>query len=114
MKLTKQVKQKVKECLELGMNYKDTCAVAGISFETFNTWRKKKPEFSELVTSAEAKCAETALKSVRVGQIKDWRAGAWWLERRRPEEYREKKELIVDKPVLIQDMFPDDDGDFSN
>lgn len=108
-KLTAKVKQIFKEKLELGMTYKDVCAIAGVSFETFNTWRKKYPEFSDLVEGAEAKCAEVALKSVRVGQLKDWRAGAWWLERRRPDEYKERKEISTEeKPSLVEDMFSEE------
>ena len=50
-----------------------------------------------------------AHKSIKVGMLKDWRAGAWWLERRHPDEFRERKWVEIEKPSLIQDMFPLDD-----
>ena len=73
---------------------------------------KKFPDFLDLVESANAKVKEIALKSIRVGEIRDWRAGAWRLERRFPEEYREKKEIeITEKPRLVLDVFEDEDDE---
>lgn len=104
-KLTAEVKQKMKELLELGMNYKDVCQSIGITEETFSQWRKKFPEFSELVEAANSKVKEISLKSLRVGEMRDWRAAAWRLERRFPEEYKEKKEIeLHDQPILIDDI----------
>jgi len=111
-KFTAEVKQRVKELVELGMNYKDVCQSIGITEETFSQWRKKFPEFSELVEAANAKVKEISLKSIRVGEMRDWRAGAWRLERRFPEEYREKKEIeITEKPRLVLDVFEDEDDE---
>jgi hypothetical protein len=104
-KLTPEMKEHIKRRLELGLNYKDICMSVGISEETFHTWRKTKPEFSELVDKANAKVKEMSLASIRRGEVKDWRAAAWRLERRWPEEYREKKEIEVsEKPILIDDI----------
>jgi len=111
-KLTPEIRQRVKELLELGMNYNDVCLSIGITKETFSQWRKKFSDFSDLVESANAKVKEIALKSIRVGEIRDWRAGAWRLERRFPEEYREKKEIeITEKPRLVLDVFEDEDDE---
>lgn len=111
-KLTAEIKQKVKELIELGMNYKDVCLSIGITEETFSQWRKKYSEFSELVDSANSKVKEISLKSIRVGEMRDWKAAAWRLERRWPDEYKEKKEIEVkDKPRLVLDVFEDDDDD---
>ena len=103
-KLTPEMKEDIRRKLELGLNYKDVCKAVCISEETFNTWRKTKPEFSELVDKANAKVKEISLASIRRGEIRDWRAAAWRLERRFPEEYKEKKEIEVTKPILIDDI----------
>lgn len=107
-KLTDEMREEIRQKLELGFNYKDVCMAVGISFETFNTWRKNFPDFSDLVDKANMKVKEISLKSIRMGEIRDWRAGAWRLERRWPDEYKEKKEVEVkDKPILIDDIMGD-------
>jgi hypothetical protein len=104
-KLTPALRQRTKELIELGMNYNDVCLSIGITKETFSQWRKKFPDFLDLVESANAKVKEIALKSIRVGEMRDWRAAAWRLERRFPEEYKEKKEIeLHDQPILIDDI----------
>jgi len=114
-KLTPEMKEDIRKKLELGLNYKDVCMGVGISEETFNTWRKTKPEFSELVDKANAKVKEISLASIRRGEVRDWRAAAWRLERRFPEEYKEKKELEVnERPILIDDIMGDIEEDDDN
>lgn len=110
-KYTEDNRKRIKELLELGLNYKDVCLAIGISEETFSEWRKKYPEFSELVDVANAKVKEIALKSLRVGEMRDWKAAAWRLERRWPDEYKEKKEVELTKPSLVDDMFDDDESE---
>jgi hypothetical protein len=107
-KYTPEVLQRTKELIELGLNYQDVCDSLGISYETFCQWRKKFSEFSDTVRVANAKVKEISLKSLRVGEMKDWKAAAWRLERRWPEEYREKKEIeIKEQPILIDDIMGD-------
>jgi len=107
-KYTPEVLQRTKELIELGLNYQDVCDSLGISHETFSQWRKKYPEYFEVVRKANAKVKEISLKSLRVGEVKDWRAAAWRLERRWPEEYREKKQIeIKEQPILIDDIMGD-------
>lgn len=111
-KLTEEIKIEIKRLIELGLNYKDVCESVGIAEETFIQWRKKFPEFSELVAKANAKVKEISLKSIRVGELKDWKAAAWRLERRWPDEYKEKKQLEVNElPNLVQNVFPIEDGE---
>lgn len=108
-KYTPEIVIRTKELLELGLNYQDICDSIGISAETFSQWRKKYPEYSEVVRIANAKVKEIALKSIRVGEMRDWKAAAWRLERRWPDEYKDKKELEITKPSLVMDMFDDVD-----
>ena len=104
-KYNPEIVQRTKELMELGLNYQDVCDSLGISYETFCQWRKKYPEYSDTVRIANAKVKEISLKSLRVGEMKDWKAAAWRLERRWPDEYREKKEIeIREQPILIDDI----------
>jgi hypothetical protein len=97
-KLTPKLVKQILELVALGGTDKDAYTVAGISHDTFYEWMKQS-EFSEQVTSARAKG-----KLLRIGRIKkhgekDWRADAWYLERRWPEEYAQQ---------LIVKVSPDD------
>lgn len=87
-KLTPATVKKVMRALELGMTYRRACASAGISYDTFNDWRKTNPKFLEQCEEAEAAGVERCL--VRIHQAAEegtWQAGAWLLERRYPHEY---------------------------
>lgn len=107
-KYTPEILQRTKELIELGLNYADVCDSIGISRETFSQWRKRYPEYADTVRIANVKVKEISLKSLRVGEMKDWKAAAWRLERRWPEEYREKKEIeIKEQPILIDDIMGD-------
>ncbi len=110
-KYTEENRKRIKELLELGLNYKDVCLSTGITTETFHEWRKKYPEFSALVDAANVKVKEIALKSLRIGEMKDWKAAAWRLERRWPDEYKEKREVELTKPILIDNMFNEDEDE---
>lgn len=108
LKYSPEILLRTKELIELGMNYQDVCDSLGITRETFSQWRKKYSDFSDTVRIANAKVKEISLKSLRVGEMKDWKAAAWRLERRWPEEYREKKEIeIKEQPILIDDIMGD-------
>ena len=85
-KYTPDVVQEILNAISIGGSDKDAYTAAGISKETFYQWMQK-PEFSDQILRARARS-----KVLRIGRIKkhgenDWRADAWYLERRYPEEY---------------------------
>ena len=54
MKYSRKLADKVAELVASGEHtLKEVCKHVGISFETYNTWKKTKPEFSDLIKSAE-------------------------------------------------------------
>jgi hypothetical protein len=74
---------------------------------------RHKERFSELSERLEAAKLETtklAHKSVKMGMVRDWKAGSWWLERTEPERFREQKQIDVkEMPNLVFDVFDDKD-----
>jgi hypothetical protein len=74
------------EVIGVGGTDKDAYTVAGISAETFYEWMKQ-PSFSEQVQCARAQGKVERLKRIKNHAGKDWRADAWYLERRYPDEY---------------------------
>ncbi len=84
------------------------CRVVGVSKAAMIEHKKKYPDFKNRLEKAKHKTDHLALRSIKVGMTKDWKAGAWWLERTQPKRFRETKEVEVNKPNLLVDFFEDD------
>ena len=104
--ITKEKEEILINMLSDGMTQAKACRYVGISEDTLIRHRKKFCGFCERLERAKLETTKLAHKSIKVGMLKDWRAGAWWLERTEPERFQEKK--IVDTgyhPILIDDIF---------
>ncbi|MEI8060779.1 MAG: transposase [Candidatus Berkelbacteria bacterium] len=88
MKYNETITKQILEYLKNGLTAKDACFAVGISEETFYTWKKEKPEFSELIERELATFKLTCIRAIN--DAKDWKAHAWWLERRYPKEFSPK------------------------
>lgn len=87
-KYSQDVVDRVAHALARGATYAIAAAYGGISYETFNDWRAKKPQFSEAVKEAEAGAAVSWLEVIEeAADDGTWQAAAWKLERRYPQEY---------------------------
>ena len=126
-KYTPEMVDKICFNLEKGLPYTTSCALAGISFETFNNWRKEKPEFLELVYASEAVAEARIVERIEAASNDQWQAGAWILERRHPDNWskteRIKQEVsgpegspikaevsvsLTDKLAKYKDLFNDE------
>jgi hypothetical protein len=85
--------------LEIGNTRKAAANGAGISHELFYQWLADLT-FLEAVVRAEAKAEQRFLNNVAQAAAAgdSWQAAAWWLERRRHEEYarRDKVDMTID------------------
>lgn len=87
-KYSDEVVERITHAIGLGATYELAAGYGGISYETFNDWRQKKPQFSEAIKAAEGIAAVGWL-----GKIEEaagdgtWQAAAWKLERRYPHDY---------------------------
>jgi transposase-like protein len=70
-----------------GLTYRLAAAVAGISPDTLTRWKDRYPDFAARLMAVEAEAAHDALKLIRRAGHDDWRAAAWILEHRHPEDY---------------------------
>jgi hypothetical protein len=91
-KLTAEVRKKILATIEAGSTLKDAAAYAGICDETLRIWRRDNPDFAAEFYRAEGVAAVAYTLAVkRASDNGDWRAAAWWLERRCPEEWSLKQ-----------------------
>lgn len=106
--VTKEKEEIFINLLTDGMTQAKACKYIGVSEETIIQHKKRFPEFPERLEKAMLETHKLAHKSIKVGMMKDWKAGAWWLERTEPERFKEKKEIEVkEQPILIDDIMGD-------
>jgi hypothetical protein len=99
-KLTPAVTEKVVRGLQMGLTYRLAAQYAGIHYDTLREWTKQGEadlesenhtafsEFSDQVKLAEAEAAMNMQTVIQAAALKgDWKAAAWKLERRYPQEY---------------------------
>ena len=73
--------------LRAGSSQRDSAVLAGISEDTFYTWIKEKPEFSEAIKKAEQECKARNIAIIQKAGEKSWQAAAWYLERKYHNEF---------------------------
>jgi len=100
-KLSETTQATIRAALEAGNTRAAAAQAAGITPETLRLWMRKGEKQAEgrhrtlarTVEQAEAQAETEAVAEIRAAwQRGEWRAAAWWLERRRPETYRERKD----------------------
>jgi transposase len=88
---------RVIEALAAGTSRRGACDYAGISEDTFARWLKRYADFADAVVRAEATVELRAVVTIRQAfNAGDWKAAAFWLERRRNKEWgRQVKVEII-------------------
>ena len=75
--------------------------LAGLHVGTFYEWQAADPEFREQIKAAEAKAESSMVAVVMQSSFTTWQAAAWWLERRKPEEYgRQDRTPVLDRETI--------------
>jgi len=95
--ITGEKKEKLLEYLSLGMSRKMAGKALGFSHTTIADEAKRNPEFSAQLDQAEGKGVAENLDTIKKASRSDWKAAAWMLERKYPEEYgRTTKHAMTD------------------
>ena len=89
--------------LNEGLGRVRSCKAAGITHSTLMNWMDENLDFLDAVKKAEA-VGEDLIKDLArrgiIEKFKDqWQAAAWWLERRYPDEYKNRSEIKHDTTV---------------
>lgn len=101
-------------CRELaeGLSIASACAAAGIDRATYHRWIARGDEgppfsdFRDAATRARAAGTRGLELTVRTAADGDWRAAAWMLERRAPEDWSKRTEITGRDggPVEVRDV----------
>src|SRR5947209_19458553 len=74
----------------------NACRLAGISDQTLADWQRKSLDFLAQVKSAEADAEAAHVANIRRASLSgEWTASAWWLERRRPQDWGKVERVEV-------------------
>lgn len=96
-KYTPERRTRVLEALRAGTSRRGAAEYGGIDQTTLENWMKRYSDFSAAVVAAEAAVELRAALTIRQAfTAGDWKAAAFWLERRRNKEWgrQVKVELI--------------------
>ena len=99
--------------LKQGMSTGELASSLGISVSTLRRYRRSEPELAALfeeVRSKEDDLVEAALLKRATGYENadgkeippDVRAAVFWLKNRRPQEWKDRRELSLDQPLEIR------------
>ncbi len=110
-KLTPEVAQKIVWALRLGNYRKSAAEYAGVSERTLGDWMRRGTEethgpytdFCQEVLAAEQAAEIRALGVIQQAAKRDWKAAAWFLERKFPERYCVKAAIFLAKRLPVAD-----------
>lgn len=122
---TPEVTEIVCRELRLGLSIASACAAAGITKTSYYEYHQRASEgppfsvFAAATTKARSEGTRGLEHTVRKAAVGDWRAAAWMLERRAPEDWSKRTEItgkdggavevqVIVSPGLLADI-PDDE-----
>uniref|UniRef100_A0A6M3JKW8 Putative DNA binding, helix-turn-helix domain containing protein n=1 Tax=viral metagenome TaxID=1070528 RepID=A0A6M3JKW8_9ZZZZ len=97
-KLTDARVEAILNALRTGCTRRAAAAVGGISHTTLYDWMNNDPTLAATIERAEGEAEATFTAIVARAAPTSWQASAWWLERRKYQDYgrRDKVEMSID------------------
>jgi hypothetical protein len=97
-KLTDARIEAILNALRTGCTRRAAAAVGGIHHSTLYEWMDHDPTLADTIERAEGEAEATFTAIVAKAAITSWQASAWWLERRKHQDFarREKVEMSID------------------
>lgn len=103
-KLTPERQQRIVTAIRAGNTREAAAGYGGVHAATLYRWLAKGKvarngskcrELYEAVKDAENECELTSVAIIRAAAQRHWTAAAWWLERRRPDQWGRKESLDI-------------------
>jgi hypothetical protein len=94
--ITAEVEHRLLQLLQAGVPKKDAAAACGVGESTLYRYQASSESFRSQVEKAESEAvAANTLVVRKAAQAGTWQAAAWWLERRRPEDWARTERVEV-------------------
>jgi hypothetical protein len=97
--MTPEVVTAIIESIGNGNTRMASVAAAGVGYQTWRDYLKRDEDLQQLVLSAEATAEKNCVEILKRAMPLNWQAAAWWLERRRPQQYGKQEKLHVLRDV---------------
>lgn len=102
-KRTDATRDLILQALRAGNTRQASASYAQIHIDTFHDWLKRFPNFAEGVKKAEADAEVRHVANIaKASADGNWTASAWWLERRRHEDWGRKDRVEI--LATVRDM----------
>jgi len=102
-KLVRERQNKFLTYLALGITKKEAAQASGIDEATVYRWQDDSyASFASRVNLASDYSRRDMIEQIKRHARKDWRAAAWWLERKHAKEFGEVKKAQVDVNIVGQ------------
>jgi hypothetical protein len=114
LSLNAELQDKLCGLLRVGVPIVDACTECGISERTFHYWQSRALEknerkfihFLQAVDRAKAQSKIRSIVRIDKAAVNDWRADAWLLERRFPEEFGKRDQMKLHQAKEDEDFKP--------
>jgi len=83
------------EAIRIGITFERAAELHRVSRATIYRWRNEDPEFDKDVLEAVVYSEAILLQRINDKTTDDWKAAAWILERRHPNQYSPRREIDV-------------------
>lgn len=83
------------EAIRVGITFERAAELHRVSRATIYRWRLEDPEFDKDVLEAIVYSEAILLQRIADKSTEDWKAAAWILERRHPNQYSPRREIEV-------------------
>ena len=83
------------KAIRIGITFERAAELHRVSRATIYRWRNEDPEFDKDVLEAVVYSEAILLQRINDKTADDWKAAAWILERRHPEQYSQRREIDV-------------------
>lgn len=112
-KYTPETAKKITDALMDGNTRGTSALYAGVCQDTLNNWLNRYSDFRQAVEKAEAQAEVGHVLNIRQAALAgNWTASAWWLERRRHQDWgrKDKVEIIQSVRELARAAGDDEDA----
>lgn len=100
--MTPEVEAGILTGIRLGLTPTAASQAHGICHQTYSSHRSRNPEFAAAVEAAVAVGERNALASIVRKMQTDWRAAAWFLERRFPQRWAQLRDDLIGQEDAAQ------------
>lgn len=108
IKLTPEKRGVVLGSIAAGSSLRYAAAEAGVDHSAVIQLIKRDPEFAAKYAAADAKCYRRHIDVINCSSDEDWRASAWFLERRYRDEFGKQEKIEHSGGQTIRIEFADD------